>query len=167
METRDKLLILIVGAWIVAAVYFKITTDRMFSRMDEIEEEQVTHIQQVNSEFRGDLRTLNLQFIGRGKHMRRAQEDIKDNTQLINHVTDSLSRRIETVQLNLEAHSRSADTRFRGVGDDIKAQEERFSSFRRLSNRQLGDLDQRLTTAEKDIVNLNERVPPKEEEGKE
>lgn len=163
METRDKLLILIVGAWVVAAVYFKITADRMFGRMDEIEQEQVTHVEQVNGEFRDDLKTLNLQFIGRGKHMKTAQEDIKDNTQLINHVTDSLSRRIETVQLNLEAHSRSADTRFREVGDDIDAQAERFSSFRRLANRQLGDLDQRLTTAEKDIADLNERVPPKEE----
>ena len=60
METRDKLLILIVIAWIAAAVYFKATTDKMFLRLDEMEQLQVKHVDEVNQEFRSDLKTLNL-----------------------------------------------------------------------------------------------------------
>ncbi|MFQ6615409.1 MAG: hypothetical protein ACE5HZ_01390 [Fidelibacterota bacterium] len=164
METRDKILILIVVAWVAAAVYFKATTDRMFQRMDVMNNEQLEHVEQVNKEFREDLRTLNLQFIGRGKHLRKAQKDIVANTQLIHEVTDSLGQHIETVQLNLDDYIRSAEGRFRDLEDDIEAQEDRFNSYKRLTSRQLGDMDQRLTTAEKDIADLDQRIPKKEKD---
>lgn len=157
METRDKVLIVIVVAWIVAAVYFKVTTDNMSSRMDEMEQLQIKHVDEVNKEFREDLRTLNLQFIGRGKHLRKAQKDIIENTNLIHYVTDSLSNKIEIVQLNLDDYSRTADARFRNNEKDIETQVDRFKKYKRLTNREIGDLDQRLSTAEQDIEALIEK----------
>ena len=164
METRDKILILIVVGWIAAAVYFKVTTDNMFERLDVMEQEQIKHVNEVNKEFREDLRTLNLQFIGRGKHVRKAQKDIIANTDYIGLIADSLSRNIEMVQLNLDDHSRESETNFRKVRKDIEDQTERFNSFKRLTSRQVSDIDQRLTTAQKDIDDLIERVPPKKGE---
>ena len=164
METRDKILILIVIGWIAAAVYFKMTTDNMFARLDVMEQEQIKHVNEVNKEFREDLRTLNLQFIGRGKHVRKAQKDIIANTDYIGLIADSLSRNIEMVQLNLDDHSRESETNFRKVRKDIEDQTERFNSFKRLTSRQVSDIDQRLTTAQKDIDDLIERVPPKKGE---
>ena len=164
METRDKILILIVVGWIAAAVYFKMTTDNMFARLDVMEQEQIKHVNEVNKEFREDLRTLNLQFIGRGKHVRKAQKDIIANTDYIGLKADSLSRNIEMVQLNLDDHSRESETNFRKVRKDIEDQTERFNSFKRLTSRQVSDIDQRLTTAQKDIDDLIERVPPKKGE---
>ena len=161
METRDKILILIVVGWVAAAVYFKVTTGKMFARLDKMEQEQIKHVNEVNKEFREDLRTLNLQFIGRGKHVRKAQKDIIANTDYIGLVADSLSRNIEMVQLNLDDHSRESETNFRNVRKDIELQTERFNSFKRLTARQVSDIDQRLTTAQKDIDDLIERVPPK------
>ena len=162
METRDKLLILIVVAWIGAAVYFKSTTDQMFARMDDMEQLQIKHVDDVNKEFRSDLKTLNLQFIGRGKHLRKAQKDIVFNTQRINHVTDSLGRNIETVELDLENFQRDTEQSF---ANEAKAREDHktdFNSFKRQQRRFIGDLDQRVTTVETDVTDLNERVPPKE-----
>ena len=166
MNTRDKLLILIIVAWIGAAVYFKSTTDKMFVRMDEMEQLQNKHVDKVNKEFRKDLKTLNLQFIGRGKHLRKAQKDIVDNTKLINHVTDSLGRNIETVALDLENFQRDTEQSFANAAkgrDDIESS---LSSFKRQQRRFTGDLDQRLTTVETDVADLNERVPPKTAEKK-
>ena len=166
MNTRDKLLILIIVAWIGAAVYFKSTTDKMFVRMDEMEQLQNKHVDKVNKEFRKDLKTLNLQFIGRGKHLRKAQKDIVDNTKLINHVTDSLGRNIETVALDLENFQRDTKQNFTNAvkgRDDIESD---LSSFKRQQRRFTGDLDQRLTTVETDVADLNERVPPKTAEKK-
>ena len=166
MKTRDKLLILIVVAWIGAAVYFKSTTDKMFVRMDEMEQLQNKHVDKVNKEFREDLKTLNLQFIGRGKHLRKAQKDIVNNTTLIKHVTDSLGRNIETVALDLENFQRDTEQSFANAAkgrDDIESD---FSSFKRQQRRFTGDLDQRLTTVETDVADLNERVPPKTTEKK-
>jgi len=159
METKDKLLILVIAAWIAAAVYFKVTTDSMFVRMDELEQLQINHVEKVNNEFRNNLSTLDLQFIGRGKHLRKAQNDIITNTQLIQFVTDSLSRNIETVQLNLEDFSRTADRKLSKIEEDITGIEDRFNSFRRRTQRGLDDLDQRLGTAEKDITDLDQRIP--------
>ena len=166
MNTRDKLLILIIVAWIGAAVYFKSTTDKMFVRMDEMEQLQNKHVDKVNKEFREDLKTLNLQFIGRGKHLRKAQKNIVDNTKLINHVTDSLGRNIETVALDLENFQRETEQSFANAAkrrDDIESS---LSSFKRQQRRFTGDLDQRLTTVETDVADLNERVPPKTAEKK-
>ena len=166
MNTRDKLLILIIVAWIGAAVYFKSTTDKMFVRMDEMEQLQNKHVDKVNKEFRKDLKTLNLQFIGRGKHLRNAQKDIVDNTKLVNHVTDSLGRNIETVALDLENFQRDTKQSFSVAAkgrDDIESD---LSSFKRQQRRFTGDLDQRLTTVETDVADLNERVPPKAAEKK-
>ena len=166
MNIRDKLLILIIVSWIGAAVYFKSTTDKMFVRMDEMEQLQNKHVDKVNKEFRKDLKTLNLQFIGRGKHLRKAQKDIVDNTKLINHVTDSLGRNIETVALDLENFQRDTEQSFANAAkgrDDIESS---LSSFKRQQRRFTGDLDQRLTTVETDVADLNERVPPKTAEKK-
>ncbi len=167
METRDKLLILIVLAWIAAAVYFKSTTDRMFVRLDEMNQLQIKHVDEVNQEFRDDLKTLNLQFIGRGKHLRKAQKDIVGNTQLINHVTDSLGRNIETVALDLDNFQRETEQNFVSASEARDAIEKDFSSFKRQQRRFVGDLEQRVTTIETDVKDLNERVPPKVEEEEE
>ena len=164
MNIRDKLLILIIVAWIGAAVYFKSTTDKMFVRMDEMEQLQNNHVDKVNKEFREDLRTLNLQFIGRGKHLRKAQKDIVDNTKLINHVTDSLGRNIETVALDLENFQRDAEQDFAKAAEGRDGIESDLGSFKRQQRRFTGDLDQRLTTVETDVADLNERVPPKKAE---
>ena len=166
MKTRDKLLILIIVAWISAAVYFKSTTDKMFVRMDEMEQLQNKHVDRVNKEFREDLKTLNLQFIGRGKHLRKAQKDIVDNTKLINHVTDSLGRNIETVALDLENFQRDTEQSFAKAAKERDDIESSLSSFKRQQRRFTGDLDQRLTTIETDVADLNERVPPKTAEKK-
>ena len=166
MNTRDKLLILIIVAWIGAAGYFKSTTDKMFVRMDEMEQLQTKHVDKVNEEFREDLKTLNLQFIGRGKHLRKAQKDIVGNTKLINHVTDSLGRNIETVALDLENFQRDTEQSFATAAkgrDDIESD---LNSFKRQQRRFTGDLDQRLTTVETDVADLDERVPPKTAEKK-
>ena len=166
MNIRDKLLILIIVAWIGAAGYFKSTTDKMFVRMDEMELLQNKHVDKVNKEFREDLKTLNLQFIGRGKHLRKAQKDIVGNTKLINHVTDSLGRDIETVALGLENFQRDTEQSFAKASkgrDDIESV---LGSFKRQQRRFTGDLDQRLSTVETDVADLNERVPPKQAENK-
>ncbi len=161
METRDKILILIVIACIAAAIYYKVSMDKMFARMDEMEFLQLKHVDEVNSEFREDLRDLNLKFIGRGKHLKKAKQDIVANTQLINDVADSLSRDIETVQLNLEDHERFAEARFKKVEENAEQFESQFKSFKRRSHRDIADLDERLRTAEDDIEDINAQMPKK------
>jgi len=167
MENRDKFLILIVVAWIGAAVFFKSTTDNMFLRMDQLVELQTKHVDNVNKEFRDDLKTLNLQFIGRGKHLRQAQKDIITNVNRIISVTDSLGQSIANLKLDLENFSRDTDQNFSIASEERDKAKTDFESFKRQTRRFQGDLDQRLVTLETDVAALNERVPPLPEEGEE
>ena len=167
MDNRDKFLILIVVAWIGAAVFFKNTTDNMFIRMDELVELQTKHVDNVNKEFRDNLKTLNLQFIGRGKHLRQAQKDIITNVNRIIDVTDSLGQSIENLKLDLDNFSRDTEQNFAKATDERDKAKTDFESFKRQTRRFQGDLDQRLVTLETDVSSLNERVPPAPEEGEE
>jgi len=164
MENRDKFLILIVVAWIGAALFFKNTTDKMFEKMDNIVQLQTKHIDNVNKEFRDNLKTLNLQFIGRGKHLRQAQKDIILNVNKIIKVTDSLGQNIENLTIDLDNFSRTTDQNFNNAKDDRDKTKNDFESFKRQTRRFQGDLDQRLSTLETDVSSLNERVPVVQED---
>ena len=76
METRDKVLVLIVLGWIAAAVWFKISTDKASDEMSKIREMINNHVQTVNNEFRDNLYDLELNFIGREEHLQAAQDSI-------------------------------------------------------------------------------------------
>ena len=164
MENRDKFLILIVVAWVGAAVFFKNTTDKMFERMDYLVQLQTQHVDNVNKEIRDNLKTLNLQFIGRGKHLRQAQKDIIFNVNKIIKVTDSLGQNIENLRIDLDDFERSTDQDFANAKDDRDKTKNDFESFKRQTRRFQGDLDQRLATIETDVTSLNERVPVVQEE---
>ena len=83
MNLKDKISILILAGLIIGVSYIWYTYTEITERMNQMETEQLTHVDQVNKEFRKDLKTLNLQFIGRGKHVRKAQKDIIANHELI------------------------------------------------------------------------------------
>ena len=97
MNLKDKIFLLIVIGFIVGGSYIWYTYTEITERMIQMEKEHETHIDQVNKEFRKDLKTLDLQFIGRGKHVRQAQKDIVSNRELILSKSDSLGSLIEDV----------------------------------------------------------------------
>ena len=164
MNVKDKIIFGLLIVLLAAGGYFQWMADDMKTRMDVLNLQDQDHLDVIDKEFREDLKTLNLQFIGRGKHLRKAQKDIVDNTKLINHVSDSLGRNIETVALDLENFQRDTEQSFSkatkgrdGIASDL-------GSFKRQQRRFTGDLDQRLSTVETDVADLNERVPPKKVE---
>ena len=70
MNLKDKIFLFIVVGFLVGGSYIWYTYTEITERMIQMEKEHETHIDQVNKEFRKDLKTLDLQFIGRGKHVR-------------------------------------------------------------------------------------------------
>ena len=102
MSVKDKIIFGILVILIVVAGYFQYMASNMISRMDELNENDSKHVDVVHNEFREDLRKLTLKFIGRGKHLQKAQQDIVANTEFIEYVTDSLGYAIQLVQYNLD-----------------------------------------------------------------
>ena len=109
MNLKDKIFLLIVVGFIVGGSYIWYTYTEITERMIQMEKAHETHIDQVNKEFRKDLKTLDLRFIGRGKHVRQAQKDIVSHRELILSKSDSLGSRIEDVAYDLNELSRNVD----------------------------------------------------------
>ena len=158
MSIKDKIIFIVIFILIVGGAYIQFSYFQIMDRMDVLEEEQIKHVVEVNKEFREDLRKLTLQFKGRGKHLRRAQEDIIANTKLIHSTADSLSGLIEDVAFDLTELDREVQKRFYSIEEDISDLEDDFKSERRKNSRKLSDIDQSITALQndlKEIENLN------------
>ena len=119
MRTADKIIILLLILLVIGAGYFQFLTDRLNKRMDKIVAEDQRLTDKVEDEFTDSLRVYNLRFIGRGKHLRKAQQDIISNTELINKNTDSLASLIDDVSFKLENLARDTKRNFKNVRNDI------------------------------------------------
>ena len=110
-----------------------------------------------------DLRKLNIRFEGRGKHIRKAQEDIIANTNLINQTASELQDKIEEVQFNLDEYERITDRKIERTNNDVADLEDSFDSQSRQTRRKFSDLEQTLTQLQNQ---LKELLEPKEDEKK-
>ena len=167
MSTKDKIIFGVLVILVGVAVYFQFMATDMITRMDELNKNDAEHVDVVHNEFRKDLRKLNLQFIGRGKHLQRAQQDIIANTEYIEYVTDSLGNAIQVVQYNLDELDRKVAKQFANVEDDIQDLTDSFNRERRRSKSERGKIKQTITAMQSEIKALNDKVfsvPIEEEE---
>ena len=154
MSIKDKIIFIVIFILIVGGAYIQFSYFQAMDRMAMMEAEQIKHVDEVNKEFREDWRKLNLQFIGRGKHLRKAQEDIITNTELIHFTADSLGSLIEDVAFNLSELDREVQKHFRSIEEDISDLKDDFKSERRKNSRKLSDIDQSITTLQNDLKEI-------------
>ena len=163
MNVKDKIIFGLLIVLLSAGGYFQWMADDMKSRMDELNKKDQEHLDVIDREFREDLRNLNLRFEGRGKHIRKAQEDIIANTNLINEKASELSDMIEEVQYNLDEYSRITDKKLERTNNDIADLQDSFDSQNRQNRRKFSDLEQTITQIQNTLKEMQE---PEEEEGK-
>ena len=164
MNVKDKIIFGLLIVLLAAGGYFQWMADDMKSRMDELNKNDQEHLDVIDREFREDLRNLNLRFEGRGKHIRKAQEDIIANTNLINEKASELSDMIEEVQYNLDEYSRITDKKLERTNNDIADLQDSFDSQNRQNRRKFSDLEQTITQIQNTLKEMQE--PEEEEEGK-
>ena len=168
MGAKDKIIFGVLVVLIGVAGYFQYKATNMIARMDKLNKNDSEHVDVVHNEFREDLRKLNLQFIGRGKHLQKAQQDIIANTKYIEYVTDSLGNAIQEVQYNLDELDRTVAKQFANVEDDIQDLTDSFNRERRRSKSERAEIKQTITVMQSEIKALNDKVfgVPEEEEDK-
>jgi len=168
MSVKDKIIFGVLVVLIGVAGYFQYIATNMIVRMDELNKNDSEHVDVVHNEFREDLRKLNLQFIGRGKHLQKARQDIIANTKYIEYVTDSLGNAIQEVQYNLDELDRTVAKQFANVEDDIQDLTDSFNRERRRSKSERAEIKQTITVMQSEIKVLNDKVfgVPEEEKDK-
>ena len=163
MSVKDKVIFGLLALLLVGGAYFQWMSDDMKSRMDTLNLNDTEHLDTIDKEFREDLRKLNIRFEGRGKHIRKAQEDIITNTNLINQRVAELLDKIEEVQFNLDEYGRITDKKIDRTNNDVADLEDSFASQSRQTRRKFSDLEQTLTQVQNQI---KEMLEPDEDEKK-
>lgn len=166
MSIKDKIIFGALIIFIAAGGYFQWISDDMKSRMDVLNQNDQDHLDVIDKEFREDLRNLNLRFEGRGKHIRTAQQDIIDNTNLINTTASELNDKIDEVQYNLDEFSRITDIKIDKANNALNDLEDSFDSQRRQNRRKFSDIEQTITQLQNQVKELHEPKVDGEEKKK-
>jgi methyl-accepting chemotaxis protein len=166
MSLKDKIIFGLLAVLIVAGGYFQYMSSNMIKRMDELNKNDAEHVDVVQNEFRKDLKTLDLQFIGRGKHVQKAQQDIIANTNLINATADSLADMISEVQYNLDELDRNVSKRFSDVETDIADLEDDFNRNRRKTSQTLSEIQQAITLLQTETNEIKDKISEKDKKKK-
>ena len=156
MNAKDKFVFGLLGVLIVGAFYFQFLTDELNNRMDELNLADKEHVDIVLNEFSDSLRVYNLRFIGRGKHLRKAQKDIIANTELIEKNTDSLASMIDDVSFTLDNFIRNTKKNFRNVNNDIDDLATEVKGTIRKLKQSIADLEQKASTLEKRLREIED-----------
>ena len=156
MTGKDKFVFFILALLIAGAVFLKLESDKINIRMNQLNQADIQHVNKINDEFSDSLRVYNLRFIGRGKHLRQAQNDIIANTDLITKNTDSLAAMIDDVSYTLDNFMRRAEKDFREVRDDIDDLGIELRGNIKRIKRNLSDLQDRVTTVDKRLKEIED-----------
>ena len=156
MNAKDKFVFGLLGALIIGAFYFQFLTDELNKRMDTLNLADKEHVDIVLNEFSDSLRVYNLRFIGRGKHLLKAQKDIVANTDLIEKNTDSLASMIDDVNFTLDNFMRDTKKNFRDVNNDIDDLSTEVQGTIRKLKQSISDLEQKSTTLEKRLKEIED-----------
>ena len=155
MSIKDKIIFGVLVIIIAAGGYFQWISDDMKSRMDVLNQNDQEHLDVIDKEFREDLRNLNLRFEGRGKHIRKAQQDIIANTNLINTTASELNDKIDEVQYNLDEFSRITDIKIDKANNALNDLEDSFNSEKRKNRRKFSDIEQTITQLQNQVKELH------------
>jgi hypothetical protein len=155
MSIKDKIIFGVLIIIIAAGGYFQWISDDMKSRMDVLNQNDQEHLDVIDKEFREDLRNLNLRFEGRGKHIRKAQQDIIANTNLINTTASELNDKIDEVQYNLDEFSRITDIKIDKANNALNDLEDSFNSRERQNRRKFSDIEQTITQLQNQVKELH------------
>ncbi len=166
MNAKDKFVFLVLALLVVGSFYFQYLTDELNRRMDELNLADKEHVDIVSNEFSDSLRVYNLRFVGRGKHLRQAQKDIVENTDLIETKTDSLASMIDDVSFRLDNFMRSTDKNFRDMNNDIDDLATEVKGTIRRLKQNISDLEQQASTLEKRLKDIEDLPSIQKEKAK-
>ena len=159
----QKIINILVAVLLGVTLYYTIYVDYKRSRtMKELTTSGIElqgHKNMIDEEYR----RLSLKFEGRGKHMQRMQESIKNLGSRLTVITDSLGNKIEETNYLLSQVEELLREDIRRVEGDVRALSDEMTTYKRRTNRSILDMQDALSTLEDDLKALQEKVESEEE----
>ena len=156
MNGKEKFMFAMLLALYIGAFYYYAMTEELNKRMDELNLADKQHVDKVLGSYADSLHTYNLRFIGRGKHIRKAQKDIVANTDLIEKNTDSLAVMIDEVSFRLDNFIRDTEKKFRNVNNDLDDLATEVKGTVRKLKQGISNLEQTTKTLEKRLKEIED-----------
>ena len=166
MNGKEKFMFIMLLALYIGAFYYYAMTEELNNRMDELNLADKQHVDKVLGSYADSLHTYNLRFIGRGKHVRKAQKDIVANTDLIEKNTDSLAVMIDDVSFKLDNFIRDTEKKFRNVNNDLDDLATEVKGTVRKLKQGISGLEQTTKTLEKRLKEIEDLALIQKEKAK-
>ncbi len=154
------LVMVLLGITLYYTIYIDYKRSRTMNELTASDVELQGHKNMIDEEYR----RLSLKFDGRGKHMQRMQENIKNLSSRLLVITDSLGNKIEETNYLLSQVEELLREDIRRVEGDVRALSDEMTTYKRRTNRSILDLKDALSTLEDDLKALQEKVEPKKKE---
>ena len=153
------LVVVLLGVTLYYTIYVDYKRSRTMKELTTSGIELQGHKNMIDEEYR----RLSLKFEGRGKHMQRMQESIKNLGSRLTVITDSLGNKIEETNYLLSQVEELLREDIRRVESDVRALSDEMTTYKRRTNRSILDMQDALSTLEDDLKALQEKVEPEEE----
>ena len=153
------LVVVLLGVTLYYTIYIDYKRSRTMKELTTSGVELQGHKNMIDEEYR----RLSLKFEGRGKHMQRMQENIKNLGSRLIAITDSLGNKIEETNYLLSQVEELLREDIRRVEGDVRALSDEMTTYKRRTNRSILDMQDALSTLEDDLKALQEKVEPEED----
>ncbi len=157
----QKLINILVVVLVVFSLYYGIIVDhRRVDTMEALRQSDV-ELQGHKKVIDEDYRRLDLRFLGRGKHIKRLQDDLVFLRGRLRTVSDSLGNKIEETNFFLQQAEEMLREDIRNVNSELRALSDDLATYKRRTNRDILDMKEVISRTEDDLKALEEKVSPK------
>ena len=154
------LVIILVGFSLYTGIIVDSRRVQTMDRLETSDEELQGHKRMIDEEYH----RLSLKFEGRGKHMRRMQDDIAGLRRDLQDAARELGNRIDETNYLLEQAEERLREDISDLGSELRTVSDDLATYKRRTNREILDIKEILTRLEEDLQALDEQVNPPEDE---
>jgi hypothetical protein len=144
-------------ALIVVAVYFAFVVNKVNLRMDYLNAQDSTHVVRI-TEFDHNLNDLELQFIGRGKHIQQFQRDLNIIRQDLANTVRRFDVKVDSLGLLIRELQSNTENQLVILKRDQDETSEHLTQFQRQTNRTLTDIQTAVSRVNREKDDLEKRV---------
>jgi chromosome segregation ATPase len=167
----QKIITTIVLVLLVAvAVYFAFVVNKVNARMDELNSADSLHVANIDR-FDRELHDLDLQFIGRGKHIQQFQTALANMDEKLTTTRRQFRAKVDSLGLIVNENQINTEAALTSLKTALDETSERLTRLQRETNRSITDLQTALSRLNREYTDLEARVktlenPPVEDSKK-
>jgi len=154
---KELIKTIVIALLVVVAIYYAFVVSKVNDRMDQLNAADSVHV--VNIErFDHNVHDLELQFIGRGKHIQQFQRDLAALDEKLDETARKFDVKIDSLGLLIRELKMNTEAELANLKRDQDDTANRLSQFQRQTNRSLTDIQTAASRLNRELNDLQKRV---------